>query len=88
MRFGLAFVERMAQQRREADSKPKYAQDGTALWVVASFMNHSSHNSVMKEFYGKLMFVYAADDLKAGDELTTVYCDDKKALKRTWGIES
>jgi len=88
MRFGLAFVERMAQQRREADSKPKYAQDGTALWVVASFMNHSSHNSVMKEFYGKLMFVYAADDLKAGDELTTVYCDDKKALKRTWGIDS
>jgi len=86
--FSFAFNTRRAQrnQRIASDSTPQYAKEGTALWIVASFMNHSSHESIAKEFFGKLMFVYAARDLKAGEELTTSYSSDKDSLKRTWGI--
>ena len=50
--------------------------DGSALWILGSFMNHSSKPTAIREFFGKMMFVHAAVPFKAGDEVTTTYSDD------------
>ena len=36
---------------------------------------------------GKMLLVHALCDLKAGDEVTTVYSADRELLKDHWGID-
>ena len=66
--------------------KPSRWSDGSAVWIVGSFMNHTSHCPTgAREFFGKMMFVHAAVPLRAGDEVTIQYSSDKEVLKK-WGI--
>ena len=62
-------------------------KDGTALWILGSFMNHSTIPSTWRRFFGQMMFVYASFPLTAGDEVSTTYSDDPETLKQ-WGILS
>ncbi len=59
---------------------------GTGLWVVASFMNHAERENTTRRFIGRMMFVTARVDMKAGRELTTSYGRDTQQLKH-WRIE-
>lgn len=61
-------------------------KEGTAVWILGSFMNHSSTGMTgSRMFHGKMLFVHAMHPLKAGDEVTTTYSEDREALKK-WGI--
>ena len=52
---------------------------GSALYVIASMMNHaaSTKRTTIRSFCGPFVFVLAARDLEAGEELTTHYFVDK-----------
>jgi len=50
-------------------------------------MNHSATPNTLLEHFGKIKFVYAAEPLKAGDELTITYGANKGSLKSKWGID-
>jgi ankyrin repeat protein len=52
-------------------------RDGTGLWIVASFMNHSKRTNTRRRFVGRMMFVTADCDMAAGTELTTSYGQGK-----------
>lgn len=54
------------------------------VWLVASFMNHSSSPTVTRRCVGKLMVVAASRDLQAGAELTTSYGAGE--MLRKWGV--
>ena len=80
--------EQRQNELRNLERNREKSRDGTALWILGSFMNHSTSNpTVIKEVFGKMMFVRAGNLLRAGTELTTVYSYDPEGLKRQWGIE-
>ena len=58
---------------------------GTALWAVASLMNHAARPTAQRRFVGQMMFVVAGSDLRVGEELTITYSHSRDAL-RQWGI--
>jgi hypothetical protein len=58
---------------------------GTALWAVASMMNHAAMPTAARRFVGRMIFVAAARDLLAGEELTISYSSNPDML-RHWGI--
>lgn len=58
---------------------------GTGLWIVGSFMNHSTDPSATREFIGQLFLCHAWRALRKGEELTNTYSTDPVAL-RNWGI--
>ena len=64
--------------------------DGTALCIVASFMNHASEGeaTTSRFFLGPLLFVVARRCLRRGAELTTSYFLDKHAeqQRHMWDI--
>jgi tetratricopeptide (TPR) repeat protein len=60
-------------------------RQGSGVWAVASFMNHSQEQNTRRRFIGRMMFVMAGVDMKAGKELTTSYGHDDR-LKH-WNIE-
>ena len=63
------------------------AEEGAAVWVVGSFMNHSQPPVTSAKFVvGRLLMVRALCALKAGEEVTTVYSQDPALLLRSWGI--
>uniref|UniRef100_A0A915CQF9 SET domain-containing protein n=1 Tax=Ditylenchus dipsaci TaxID=166011 RepID=A0A915CQF9_9BILA len=45
----------------------------TGLWTFPSYINHSCMENCMRIFYGDIMMVYAAIDLKKGDEILYSY---------------
>ena len=65
---------------------------GTALFIVASMMNHASaaERTTKRLFFGPFIVVIASMDLPAGAELTTMYFSDgtpeAAAAQRQWGI--
>lgn len=62
---------------------------GSALWFVASFMNHSSRPTSHRRFIGKFMFVRAGRDMRKGDEVTTLYFTASEGASKgaQWGIK-
>ena len=52
---------------------------------MASLMNHAARPTAARRFVGRMMFVVAARDLRAGEELTISYSDNPDMLKH-WGI--
>jgi len=80
--------DRMQAVREAFQSAGHWAERGrgTALWAVASMMNHAARPTAERRFVGQMMFVTAGCDLRAGDELTTTYSADRDALRRHWGI--
>ena len=78
------FIESFVRRQDKRDTS-KY--EGTALWILSSFMNHAEFPNTLSEHYGKVKFVFANDFLKAGQELTISYGNmDREAMKKTWGI--
>ena len=60
--------------------------EGSALWLVTSFMNHDSKDpNTYRRQDGKFNTLTAARRLPRGTELTTRYHHSAKALKQ-WGI--
>uniref|UniRef100_A0A915CRW4 SET domain-containing protein n=1 Tax=Ditylenchus dipsaci TaxID=166011 RepID=A0A915CRW4_9BILA len=45
----------------------------TGLWTFPSYINHSCIENCMRIFYGDIMMVYAAIDIKKGDEILYSY---------------
>jgi hypothetical protein len=75
------FIERLNMR----DVTESESSSGNALWIVGSFMNHSTMPTVAKELFGGIMFIWALFPLKAGDELTICYSADPSNLHQ-WGI--
>ena len=68
-------------------------KDGTSfleisLFTIHSFMNHRSLVNTAVQHLGKVAFVYAARDLKAGEELTISYSNNKEVLREKWGVQA
>jgi hypothetical protein len=59
---------------------------GTALWAMASLMNHCSDPTAAIRFVSRMAFVTAGRDLWAGEELMTSYSANRDALRQHWGI--
>lgn len=65
----------------------------TGLWARAAYLNHSCVANSVKDFAGDLMVVRAAQNIKAGEEITHSYeetgdYDARMAsLQRTWGFK-
>lgn len=81
--FLSGYAERQEKLRKLHSRK---VVEGTALWIVGSFMNHDEFSQSTKEFFGKLMIVRALQPLKAGEEMSTYYHSDPSVLKSFWGI--
>jgi hypothetical protein len=58
---------------------------GTGLWIVGSFMNHSTDPTATREFVGQLFVCHAWRALRKGEELTNTYSTDAVTLQK-WGI--
>ena len=82
--FYVSYQNRLKKASKSRKDVHSYF-DGSALWILGSFMNHSKYMSVCREFFGKMMFVHARYDLRAGEELTTSYSDSEETLKK-WRI--
>ena len=48
---------------------------GSGVWILPSYFNHSCVNNLTKVFHGDVMLIYAKRDMKAGEELTLAYFD-------------
>jgi ankyrin repeat protein len=59
---------------------------GAGLWVVTSFFNHANMPNTNMQFIGKMMFIRALRDMKAGQEVTICYNDDGSVVHKKWGI--
>lgn len=60
-------------------------KDGSALWLITSFLNHDKQSNVFRRQEGEMKIITAAQDLKKGTELATMYHGSQEALKQ-WGI--
>ncbi len=70
--------------RKEFEDVGHWAEErkaGTALWTVTSLMNHAAR----PRFVGRMMFVTALSNMRAGEELTISYSLDPERLKH-WNI--
>jgi hypothetical protein len=74
--FFKGFMSRQKQNIERCD-KPERSKDGTALWVVGSFMNHTKQNwkKIFHEFIGGYLFVVAHQPMFSGQELLISYGD-------------
>ncbi|CAK9006865.1 unnamed protein product [Durusdinium trenchii] len=66
----------------------------SAIFLVASLVNHSCRPSAARVFLGDMMFVRAARDLNAGDEITDGYIsvlqpalERRRAIRERYGFE-
>ena len=63
---------------------------GSALYVIASMMNHAdaTRRSTARIFCGPFIFVFAGRDMEPGEELTTEYFPDEAAKEKSkhWGF--
>ncbi|CAK7210829.1 hypothetical protein SBRCBS47491_000910 [Sporothrix bragantina] len=75
---------RIASGTREEDIMKQDGKEGLSqsmgIWRHASYMNHDCLPNVTRSFIGDLMIVRAVHDLKAGDELLTVYVAASESL--------
>ena len=76
----------IAQLSSRSDSENEEVVEGSALWLVTSFMNHDSKDpNTYRRQDGKFNTLTAARKLPRGTELTTRYHHSSKALQQ-WGI--
>ena len=61
-------------------------KDGTALWLLTSFLNHSRKPNTFRKQFGDIKVITASKDIEKGTELTTMYHYNPGALKQ-WGID-
>ena len=66
------------------DFRQRCDEAGTGLFVVASFMNHSTDPNIYREFIGHMLFIYAASDMEEGTELFNWYGDDVQQFMCGW----
>eukprot|EP01038_Epipyxis_sp_PR26KG_P016956 gene16956-23283_t len=74
-------------QLKEILKKHGYSCDmykGFGLWIVCSFLNHDYRPNTAKQMIGRMLFVYANQDMKKGTELTTEYGTGE--MLRSYGI--
>ena len=68
------------------NGEEKEEVEGSALWLITSFMNHDSNDpNTYRRQDGKFNTLTAARKLPRGTELTTRYHHSAKALQQ-WGI--
>eukprot|EP01036_Dinobryon_divergens_P029072 gene29072-38128_t len=76
----------IARLSSSSDSENAEEVEGSALWLVTSFMNHDSKDpNTYRRQDGKFNTLTAARKLPRGTELTTRYHHSAKALQQ-WGI--
>lgn len=54
----------------------------TGLWLLPSFINHSCSPNAARLVAGEAMFIHAATDIQANEEITLAYTDVMSPLKR------
>ncbi|KAJ7536322.1 hypothetical protein O6H91_12G064600 [Diphasiastrum complanatum] len=68
------------------------ADRSCGLWMLPSFINHSCIPNASMIFLGSVMFVHAAHDIRAGEEVTLPYFDalvpykQRETLCSNWGF--
>lgn len=75
------------------DDQDKPGRGSTGFWLNASYMNHSCIPNIASAFIGDIMIVRANRDIKAGDEIFTMYepattsFSKRKEKLNSWGFQ-
>lgn len=63
-------------------------QFSSGIWVKASYINHSCLPNTVRAFAGDVIAVYAARNIRKGDELTIIYGDPDNHEGRTRNMQN
>ncbi|KAK3634417.1 hypothetical protein LTR56_015296 [Elasticomyces elasticus] len=99
-RFGLPSVRSSEKHEypSEHEAGHQHNEDSTlassAVWIVASHINHACDGNVVRAFMGDMIIFRATREIQAGEEILTQYCGhqvDSVATqahtKKGWGFE-
>ncbi|KAG0133126.1 hypothetical protein HOY82DRAFT_517586 [Tuber indicum] len=88
------FREKTEVEKMIAEASPTGTAEGSGLWIMPSYINHSCWQNSTRSFLGDLLIVRAARDLSEGEEITINYMENEsgvqkrqKAFLSEWGFE-
>ena len=87
------FKEKTEIEKMIAKASPTGTAEGSGLWIMPSYINHSCWPNSVRSFLGNLLIVRAARDIREGEEITINYIENEsgiqkrqKALYSGWGF--
>jgi len=87
------FKEPAEEEKMAAETLPAGTANGSGLWIMPSYINHSCWPNSVRSFLGDLLIVRAARDISEGEEITITYFENEssvqkrqKALYSKWGF--
>ncbi|RPA92785.1 hypothetical protein L873DRAFT_1749909 [Choiromyces venosus 120613-1] len=67
------FKDPTKEDKMIAEASPTGRVEGSGIWILPSYMNHSCWANSVRSFLGDLLIVRAARDIPEGEEITTNY---------------
>ncbi|RPA91728.1 hypothetical protein L873DRAFT_1751528 [Choiromyces venosus 120613-1] len=65
-----------------AEASPTGRAEGSGIWIMPSYMNHSCWPNSVRSFLGDLLIVRAARDIPEGEEITTDYLQSESRVEK------
>ena len=87
------FREKSEVEKMIAEESPTGVAEGSGLWIMPSYINHSCWPNSIRSFLGDLLIVRAARDIPEGEEITLNYVESdfgvqkrQKSFCSGWGF--
>jgi len=75
------FRTRSEVEKTIAEGPPTATPEGSGLWIMPSYINHSCWPNSVRSFLGNLLIVRAARDIPEGEEITINYIENQSGLQ-------
>jgi len=75
------FKEKTEVEKMIAKASPTGTAEGSGLWIMPSYINHSCWPNSVRSFLGDLLIVRAARDIREGEEITINYLENESSVQ-------
>ncbi|PWW74077.1 SET domain-containing protein [Tuber magnatum] len=76
------FKEKTEMEKMIAEASPTGTAEGSGLWIMPSYINHSCWQNSARSFLGDLLIVRAARDIPEGEEITINYLESECSVQK------
>ncbi|RPA92790.1 SET domain-containing protein [Choiromyces venosus 120613-1] len=80
--FENLFKDPTEEDKIIAEASPTGRAEGSGIWILPSYMNHSCWPNSVRSFLGDLLIVRAARDIPEGEEITTNYLQNESRVQK------